>query len=148
MARGEAIARMLGRLCSAARPRGMTLAVEQHLEHREDVLDMVMDVLDGFDGGLICAPALVMATGEADPRAMAARCAGKLIGLDLTDRRPNDLEPRAPGDGVLAGSDSIAEMLEIESLRFVCVDGPLSQTQRMVEGLNGLARGALRGAPA
>ena len=62
-----------------------------------------------------------------------------MVGLDLTDRRPTDLEPRAPGSGVLGGMPSVAELLNREGLEFVCVSGPVGETRQMVTGLNELA---------
>lgn len=140
MARQEATGAMIRQLASAARSRGMAFAVEPHLEHDPDTLDMLVDVLTEADGGIVLAPALALCSGVKDVRKTMERCKDRLAGLDLTDRQPQDLEPRAPGTGILADNETVSEMLQLEQLRFFCLDGPTNETSQMVEGLNSLAR--------
>ena len=113
--------------------------MEQHLENDPDTLEAVADVQRSIDGGLVFAPALAVAAGHEDDAETGAPGAELMVGLDLTDRRPQDLEPRAPGSGVLGGMPSVAELLNREGLEFICVSGPVGETRQMVTGLNQLA---------
>lgn len=142
MARHEATGRMLTQLAKAARSRGMEFGVEQHLEHDPDALDLILDTLGEIDAGFIYNPALAACAGETDVPGVFERCRERLVGIDLTDRMPHDLEPRAPGTGVLDGIEPLPAMLQSEELQFFCLDVPPSTTAEAVDALNRLARRA------
>ena len=140
MARAEATSRMLEQLAVAARARGMELGVEQHLEHDPDALEGLVETLGRIGAGLIYSPALAVCSEVDDVAGGFELCRPVIIGLDLTDRLPRDLEPRAPGSGVLDRVDSLASMMNAEEVGFFTLDVPRTKTAEAVEGLNGLAR--------
>ena len=140
MARLEATATIVQQLATAAKSRGMSFGVEQQLEHDDDAIDVILDALRSVGAGLVFNPALSACSGEKDVAAAFERCRDVVVGIDLTDRLPHDLEPRSPGTGILESVESLPEMMQTEGLELFCLDVPMSMTAESVTSLNSLAR--------
>lgn len=141
LSRLDATSVMLRHFAQACTTRGLALAVEPHAESDPDALDLLLDVLAEVDAGLVLSPSAVLCAGH-DLDQVLHSVDGHLVGLDLTDRMANDLEPRPLGQGVLADVDFLPELVVRDDIEFCVLDLPAPMTQDAVVGLNALARAA------
>lgn len=144
LTRRQSASRMIGELCSRARARGLVLVVQHHLESDVDSLDLWREALLSNGGKIVLSPARAAWAGLDDVLGLADRCGDLLLGIDLTDIRRDDLEPRLPGTGVLASVPALRKLLVRGDCEFFCVDLPATAAPAMalVDALSRLVHNA------
>lgn len=140
LARREAAAQMLADLAVKSRARGLSLQLQHRLEADADCLELAVDAVRGAGGSLVFSPARALKAGFTDLPGLLDRFGDAVRALELTDLHPADLEPWAPGQGVLAGWDGAA-VLRRPGIEYFCVEPPARGFSEAVQGLNALVAG-------
>lgn len=140
----EAASRMLEHLSAVAQARGVRLLVQHQLEASLDVLELALDHLEGQNGGFVFSPARACWARFEGIASFLDRYSSLLVGVDLTDLHPRDLEPMLPRRGILAEASWVVDVLKREEIQFCGVHLPDVPMEDVVESLNEIARAPAR----
>ena len=140
LARLDATCQMIREIAGVAKPRGLDVAIEQDLETDLATLDLLADTCRREKVGMVISPSRMLCLGG-DPGAIFTTCDDVLVGVDLTDRMPHDLEPRLPGRGVLRDHPIMPQLLHHKGIRFHTLAVPAHCTaEDIVNVLNDCAK--------
>lgn len=141
LTRREAASRMLAELAAKGRSRGVRVLVEQHLEPDLEALEITADAVVAAGASLVLhAARTLLLGGDSALKGFLSNTRVPVIGLDVSDVRGSDLEPRLPGQGQLGSCQDFSGLIRHERIEILTVDVPSEKPQDIAAAMNALVR--------